>query len=154
MSVRHFPNQISGDVAQTAAHRNWTMASVFNHNRHVSMKNQFITLIATILLVGAATMGVNISIIGAIAEANDARFAQIDARFEQVDARFEQVDRRLDRLDARMDAMDRRMDAMDRRIDERFRDMAAAIARLEGLIQGIHGQTTAGRLRPRAEHKA
>ena len=46
------------------------------------------------------------------------------------------------------------MDAMDRRIDERFRDMAAAIARLEGLIQGIHGQTTAGRLRPRAEHEA
>ena len=111
------------------------------------MKNQFITLIATILLVGAATMGVNISIIGAIAEANDVRFAQIDARFEQ-------VDRRLDRLAARMDAMDRRMDAMDRRIDERFRDMAAAIARLEGLIQGIHGQTTAGRLRPRAEHEA
>ncbi len=123
------------------------MASVFNHNRRVSMKNQFITLIATILLVGAATMGVNISIIGAIAEANDVRFAQIDARFEQ-------VDRRLDRLAARMDAMDRRMDAMDRRIDERFRDMAAAIARLEGLIQGIHGQTTAGRLRPRAEHEA
>ena len=141
------------------------MASAFNHNREMSMRHQFITLIATILLVGAATIGVNLSIIGAIAEANDVRFAQIDARFEQVDARFEQVDarfeqvdarfeqvdRRLDRLEARMDAMDRRMDAMDRRMDERFRDMAAAIARLEGLIQG--GQTAAGRTQPGTEHK-
>ena len=118
------------------------------------MKYQFFTLIATILLVGAATMGVNVSIIGAIADTNDARFAQIDARFEQVDARFEQVDRRLDRLEARVDALDRRMDAMGRRIDERFRDMAAAIARLEGLIQGIHGQTATGGTRPGSEHKA
>lgn len=110
------------------------------------MRQQFITLIATILLVGAATVGVNLSIIGAIAETNDVRFAQIDARFEQVDRRF-------DRLEARMDAMDRRMDAMDRRMDERFRDMAAAIARVEGLIQGIHGQTAAGRPQPGTEHK-
>ena len=51
----------------------------------------------------------------------------------------------------RMDTMDRRMDAMDRRIDERFRDMAAAIARLEGLIQGIHGPAAAGRAQPGTE---
>lgn len=118
------------------------------------MKHQFLTLVATILLVGAATIGVNVSIIGTIADTNDVRFAQIDARFEQVDGRFEQVDRRLDRLGARVDAVDRRMDAMDGRIDERFRDMAAAIARLEGLIQGMHGQTAMDRTPPGAENNA
>lgn len=124
------------------------------------MRHQFITLIATILLVGAATVGVNLSIIGAIAETNDVRFAQIDARFEQVDARFEQVDARFEQVDARFEQVDRRldrlearMDEMDRRMDERFRDMAAAIARVEGLIQGIHGQTATGRTQPSAEHK-
>lgn len=122
------------------------MASAFNHNPEMSMRHQFITLIATILLVGAATVGVNLSIIGAIAETNDVRFAQIDVRFAQIDARFEQVDRRLDRLEARVDEMDRRM-------DERFRDMAAAIARVEGLIQGIHGQTASGRTQSGTEHK-
>ena len=62
----------------------------------------------------------------------------MDARFAQVEARFEQVDERLDRLEARVERMDRR-------IDEGFREMAAAIGRLEGLIQGFHGTArTAG----------
>lgn len=117
------------------------------------MRHQFITLIATILLVGAATVGVNLSIIGAIAETNDVRFAQIDARFEQVDARFEQVDARFEQVDRRLDRLEARMDEMDRRMDERFRDMAAAIARVEGLIQGIQSQTATGRTQSGAEHK-
>lgn len=129
------------------------MAFTFNHNPEMSMRHQFITLIATILLVGAATVGVNLSIIGAIAEANDVRFAQIDARFEQVDARFEQVDARFEQVDQRLDRLEARVDEMDRRMDERFRDMAAAIARVEGLIQGIHGQTATGRTQSGAEYK-
>lgn len=143
------------------------MAFAFNHNPEMSMRHQFITLIATILLVGAATVGVNLSIIGAIAETNDVRFAQIDSRFEQVDARFEQVDARFEQVDVRfeqvdarfeqvdqrLDRLEARVDEMDRRMDERFRDMAAAIARVEGLIQGIHGQTATGRTPSGAEHK-
>ena len=79
-------------------------------------QQQFLTLVVTILLVGATLIAVNLTI----------------ERFLQVDRRFEQVDERLDRLEDRMDRMDRR-------IDEGFREMAAAIGRLEGLIQGLRG---------------
>ena len=103
------------------------------------MKNQFVTTVVAILMVGVTTMGVNLSVISAMGEANDARFAQIDARFEQVDARFERMDRRLDQ-------MEDRIESLERRVDDGFREMAAAIARLEGLIHGLHGtaRTTAG----------
>ena len=107
----------------------------------MSMKHQFLTTVAAILMVGVTTTGVNLSVIGAMGDANDARFAQIDARFEQVDARFERVDRRLDQMEARFEkrfeSTDARIEALERRMDAGFREMGAAIARLEGLIQGI-----------------
>ena len=96
------------------------------------MKYQFVTLIATVLLVGATVIGVNLTIV-------DGRFAQVDARFAQVDARFAQVDARFERVEGRLDRLEARVERMDRRIDEGFREMAAAIGRLEGLIQGFHG---------------
>ena len=78
-------------------------------------KRQFVTLLAAILMVGATTIGVNLSVIGTMGEANDARFERTDARIE----------------------------ALERRMDEGFREMGAAIARLEDLIQGIHGPAQA-----------
>ena len=103
------------------------------------MKYQFVSLIATILLVGATVIGVNLTIVdGRFAQVDD-RFKQVDARFEQVDARFEQVDARFERVEGRLDRLEARVERMDRRIDEGFREMAAAIGRLEGLIQGFHG---------------
>ena len=116
------------------------------------MNSQFVTTVLTILMVGVTSIGVNLAVIGAMSDANDSRFAQIDARFEQVDARFEQVERRLDQMDRRFEQIDRRFEQVDRRfeimdqrMDEGFKEMAAAIARLEGLIHGLHGtaQTTA-----------
>ncbi|MYE52029.1 MAG: hypothetical protein F4X81_11240 [Gammaproteobacteria bacterium] len=103
------------------------------------MKNQFIATVVAILMVGVTTIGVNLSVISAMGETNDARFAQIDARFEQVDARFERMDRRLDQ-------MEDRIESLERRVDDGFSEMAAAIARLEGLIHGLHGtaRTTVG----------
>ena len=79
------------------------------------MKHQFVTMIATMLMVGATTLGVTLAI---------------------MDGRFEQVDARLDRLEDRMDRMEASMNA-------RFREMATAIGRLEGLIQGLHGPARA-----------
>ena len=126
------------------------------------MKHQFITTVATILMVGITTVGVNLAIIGAMGEANDvrfaqidARFAQVDARFEQIDARFAQVDARFAQVDARFERMDRRMDqlearigSLERRVDDGFREMGAAIARLEGLIQGIQTASQAASSQP------
>ena len=134
------------------------MVANFNQNaKEMSVKLQFVTTVATILMVGLTTVGVNLAIISAMGEANDvrfaqidARFAQVDARFEQVDARFEQVDARFEQVDARFERMDRRMDQMEariasleRRVDDGFREMGAAIARLEGLMQGILGASQA-----------
>ena len=107
------------------------------------MKHQFVTTVATILMVGVTTVGVNLAIISAMAQANDVRFAQIDARFAQVDARFEQVDARFERMDRRMDQMEARIASLERRMDDGFREMGAAIARLEGLMQGILGASQA-----------
>ncbi len=100
------------------------------------MKHQFITTVATILMVGITTVGVNLAVISAMGEANDVRFAQIDARFAQVDARFERMDRRMDQMEARIESLERR-------VDDGFQEMGAAIARLEGLIQGLHGASQA-----------
>ena len=103
------------------------------------MKYQFVTLIATVLLVGATVIGVNLTIVDGRFAQVDSRFAQVDARFAQVDARFAQVDARFERVEGRLDRLEARVERMDRRIDEGFREMAAAIGRLEGLIQGFHG---------------
>ena len=109
----------------------------------MSVKHQFVTTVATILMVGLTTVGVNLAIISAMGEANDVRFAQIDARFAQVDARFEQVDARFERMDRRMDQIEARIASLERRVDDGFREMGAAIARLEGLMQGILGASQA-----------
>ena len=117
---------------------------MFTHNeKEMSVKHQFITTVATILMVGFTTVGVNLAIISAMGEANDVRFAQIDARFAQVDARFAQVDARFDRMDRRMDQMEARIESLERRVDDGFREMGAAIARLEGLMQGLLGASQA-----------
>ena len=96
---------------------------------------QFVTLIATILLVG-------VGLATAFSILMDSRFEVVDARFKQVDARFEQVDARFERVENRMDRMENRMDQLERRMDDGFREMAVAIARIEGLIQGFHGTAT------------
>ena len=120
------------------------MVAKFNQNaKEMSVKLQFVTTVATILMVGLTTVGVNLAIISAMGEANDVRFAQIDARFAQVDARFEQVDARFERMDRRMDQMEARIASLERRVDDGFREMGAAIARLEGLMQGILGASQA-----------
>ena len=120
------------------------MVPRLTHNdEEMSAKHQFITTVATILMVGVTTVGVNLAVISAMGEANDVRFAQIDARFEQVDARFEQVDARFERMDRRLDQMETRIESLERRVDDGFREMGAAIARLEGLIQGILGASQA-----------
>ena len=113
------------------------MVANFNQNaKEMSVKHQFITTVATILMVGVTTVGVNLAIVSAMGEANDVRFAQMDARFEQVDARFERMDRRMDQMEARIESLERR-------VDDGFREMGAAIARLEGLMQGILGASQA-----------
>lgn len=121
------------------------MVANFNQNaKEMSVKHQFITTVATILMVGVTTVGVNLAIVSAMGEANDVRFAQIDARFAQVDARF-------DRMDRRMDQMEARIESLERRVDDGFREMGAAIARLEGLMQGILGASQAASGRPAPE---
>ncbi len=128
------------------------MVANFNQNaKEMSVKHQFITTVATILMVGVTTVGVNLAIVSAMGEANDVRFAQIDSRFAQVDARFEQVDARFDRMDRRMDQMEARIESLERRVDDGFREMGAAIARLEGLMQGILGASQAASGRPAPE---
>ena len=128
------------------------MVANFNQNaKEMSVKHQFITTVATILMVGVTTVGVNLAIVSAMGEANDVRFAQLDARFAQVDARFEQVDARFDRMDRRMDQMEARIESLERRVDDGFREMGAAIARLEGLMQGILGASQAASGRPAPE---
>ena len=113
-------------------------------NARPMMNHQFLTLIAAILLMGVTSIGISSVLMDSRFGVMDARFAQVDARFEQVDARFEQVDARFEQVDARferledrMDRLEDRMDQMDRRMAEGFREMAVAIARLEGLIQGL-----------------
>ena len=128
------------------------MVANFNQNaKEMSVKHQFITTVATILMVGVTTVGVNLAIVSAMGEANDVRFAQIDSRFAQVDARFEQVDARFDRMDRRMDQMEARIESLERRVDDGFREMGTAIARLEGLMQGILGASQAASSRPAPE---
>ena len=114
--------------------------------------------ITTTLLVGATIIGVTQTTIYAASAATDARFERIDARLERIDARFERIDARFEKMDARIherfERMDARIDArferMDARIDARFQktdaridDVAAGIARVEGLIQGFHAASPA-----------
>ena len=109
------------------------------------MRFKFDPNIATTLLVGATILGVTQTTISAASATTDERFAQLEARingrFESMDARFtarfEEMDARFgarfQRMDARIEKMDARIERMDARID----DVAAGIARLEGLIQGF-----------------
>ena len=129
-------------------------------------KHQFLTLLATILLVGAACIGANLTIAPVVSEVGEARFDQVDAlldradgwmdwvdtrfdridgrfvqidlRFDRIDARFDRIDRQLDRIDRQLDRLENRLERMQRRMDEGFREMGVSIARLEGLIWRFH----------------
>ena len=104
------------------------------------MDYQFITTIATIVLVGAGIAGVILPAIRAVSRSTDARFATIDERFVAADKRFDKIDERFEKVDERFDKIDQRFI----RIDERFFEMQkeftalhAGMARLEGLVEGI-----------------
>ena len=99
------------------------------------MNYEFITTIATILLVGA-------SIAGFILQAIKSMSRSTDARFDRVDKRFEKIDQRLDRFDERFYA-----------IQKEFVGVHAAIARLEGKIEGIRA-SQAATLVPGVERQA
>ena len=114
--------------------------------------------ITTTLLVGAAIIGLTQTTISAASTATDQRFVQLearmDARFDGMEARFkarfEHIDARFQKMDAHIDARFERMDQRFEKIDERFEkmdaridDLAAGIARLEGLIQGFHATPAA-----------
>lgn len=118
------------------------------------MHYEFITTIATILLVGATIAGFVLSAARAVTRSSrqqfalfDERFKKIDEQFEMIDKRFEKVDERFEKVDERFEKVDERFEKVDERfakIDERFFEMQkeftavhAAIARLEGLIKGL-----------------
>ena len=102
------------------------------------MRFKFDPNIATTLLVGATILGVTQTTISAASATTDERFAQLEARingrFESMDARFTA---RFEEMDARFGARFQRMDARIEKMDARIDDVAAGIARLEGLIQGF-----------------
>ena len=115
-------------------------------------KHQFLVLLATILLVGAAVIGANLTIAPVVSEVREARFDQVDARldradgwmdwvdtrFDRIDGRFVQIDLRFDRIDRQLDRLENRLERMQRRMDEGFREMGVSTARLEGLIWRFH----------------
>ena len=123
------------------------------------MNYEFITTIATILLVGASIASLVLSAIRSASRTTNERFEMIDARFEMIDARFEMIDARFEKIDARFEKIDARfeqfekIDARFEKIDEQFEKIYArffeiqkqftavhaGIARLEGLIDGIRG---------------
>ena len=109
-------------------------------------KHQFLVLLATILLVGAAVIGANLTIAPVVSEVREARFDQVDARLDRadgwmdwVDTRFDRIDGRFDRIDRQLDRLENRLERMQRRMDEGFGELGVAIARLEGLIWRFHG---------------
>ncbi len=138
-------------------------------------KHQFLVLLATILLVGAAVTGANLTIAPAVSKVGetrldqvdtpfdradgwidwvDVRFHQIDVRFDQIDVRFDRLDARFERIDRQLDRLESRLERMDRRIDEGFGEMGVALARLEGLIWRFHGPERSATASPgrAAEH--
>ena len=87
------------------------------------MDYQFITTIATIVLVGTGIAGVILSAVRAVSRSMDARFATIDGRFVVANERFTAIDKRFENIDGRFDKIDERFDKVDQRfekIDERF----------------------------------
>ena len=92
------------------------------------MNYEFITTIATILLVGASIASLVLSAIRSASRTTNERFEKIDARFEKIDARFEKIDEHFEKIYARFFE-----------IQKQFTSVHAGIARLEGLIDGIRG---------------
>ena len=118
------------------------------------MHYEFITTIATILLVGASIVGFNLAALRAFSRITEERFARIDQRFEKVDERFEKLDQRFEKIDERFEKIDRRFEKIDERfleiqkqftavqeqfaaVHKEFVAVLAGIARLEGLIEGL-----------------
>ena len=85
------------------------------------MNYEFVTTIATILLVGASIASLTLSAIRSASRTTNERFEKIDARFEKIDERFEKIDARFFE------------------IQKEFTAVHSGIARLEGLIDGIRG---------------
>ena len=92
------------------------------------MNYEFVTTIATILLVGASIASLTLSAIRSASRTTNERFEKIDARFEKIDERFEKIDERFEKIDARFFE-----------IQKEFTAVHSGIARLEGLIDGIRG---------------
>ena len=120
------------------------------------MNYEFVTTIATILLVGASIASLTLSAIRSASRTTNERFELIDARFEMIDARFEMIDARFEKIDARFEMIDARFEMIDERfekidqqfekiyerffeIQKQFTAVHAGIARLEGLFDGIRG---------------
>ena len=78
------------------------------------MNYEFVTTIATILLVGASIASLTLSAIRSASRTTNERFEKIDERFEKIDARFFEI-------------------------QKEFTAVHSGIARLEGLIDGIRG---------------
>ena len=134
------------------------------------MNYEFITTIATILLVGASISGFNLAALRAFSRTTEERFARIYDRFEKIDERFEKIDERFDKVDEQF----KRVDEQFKRIDGQFLEIQkqftavqtqftavqkefvavhAGIARLEGLIEGSR-QTPAFAAAPQAGSQA
>ena len=126
------------------------------------MNYEFITTIATILLVGASIAGFIVQAIKAASRSTDARFVAIDGQFQQMeersdarfqqmeersDARFQQMEGRLERMEQRFEKFDHRLDRFEERfyeiqkqfttVQQEFTTVHAGIARLEGLVDGV-----------------
>ena len=111
------------------------------------MNYEFITIIATILLVGVSIAGFILQALKSMSRTTDARFVKIDERFRQIDQWFDRIDERFEKVDARFEKIDRRLDKFDERfyeiqkefttIQREFTTVHSGIARLEGLIEGI-----------------
>ena len=97
------------------------------------MNYEFITIIATILLVGVSIAGFILQALKSMSRTTDARFVKIDERFRQIDERFEKVDRRLDKFDERFYEIQKEFTTIQRE----FTTVHSGIARLEGSIEGI-----------------
>ena len=113
------------------------------------MNYEFVTTIATILLVGASIASLTLSAIRSASRTTNERFELIDARFEKIDARFEKIDARFEKIDERFEKIDQQFEKIDQQfekiyerffeIQKQFTAVHAGIARLEGLFDGIRG---------------
>ncbi len=127
------------------------------------MNYEFVTTIATIVLVGASIAAVILQALKAHSDLTDARFDRIDKRFEQVDQRFKLIDQRFEQVDQRFEKIDQRMEKFEERfyeiqkeftrIQKEFNIVHSAIARLAGLLEGAGASIPAGTV-PKMDRQA